>query len=370
MKTIVKHQNKLAYAKFDHFHLRELKLFFKLLSLLEENKNIYTYTAKDIKNFIGMKDQSYEKFEILIRSLQKKTIEIFTNSQDSDVYSIFSILKFKRGEKIIEVKYGEDFLPLILDVDKNYCRYNLKYIENMKSKYSILFYIRSKAEYFKGKFTLTKEDFFKFLGKNYSSNNIDKKIIFPMIEEINSLTDLNLKVSKTYEGQKRGRTKVSGYTFQISKKKITLSEAIKKSVKLAKKNIFISKSKVLNDETVERLLEEFSEKKLVDGLLYAYKEINKDFSTLKYLKTVISRAMEPIEVKKEEKENINKDINTPEEKQQTNYPQYSEKEILIYTLKHENLSLDFFETMKRKNKVMYYNTLKVQLKKMQKSQSE
>lgn len=374
MKSIIKHQNKLAHAKFEQFQLRELKLFFKLLSLLEENKNVYIYTAKEIKNFIGMGDQTYEKFENLIRKLQKKTIEIFVNATDSDIFSIFSVLKFKRSEKIVEVKYGEDFFPLVNNISENYCRYNLKYIEKMKSKYAILFYIRSKAEYFKRKFYISLDELLEYIGKTYTVSNIDKKILLPMIEEINELTDLDIKILKSYRPQKRGRSKLDGYTFEITKKKLVVSEEVKKAIKIAKKNIYISKANILNDETLEILLDEFSEEKLIEGLLYAYREINKQFSTLKYLKTVISRSDKTLMVNLEETmEEISLTTISEEAQEQidstsTLSPQYTEKEILIYTLKNENLSLDFFETMKRKNKVMYYNTLKVQLKKMQESQ--
>ena len=119
------------------------------------------------------------------------------------------------------------------------------------------------------------------------SDVLNRKILNPAVEEINAYTDLNISVEKMYQAQQRGRSKLVGYTFHVSKKEIPISLDLQDAINKAKKNIYISKSKVLNENTIQILLDDISEEDLILGLKYAYAKINKEFNTLEYLKKVI-----------------------------------------------------------------------------------
>lgn len=285
---MVIHQNNLASGRFEDFELRELKLFLTLISNLGKSENYYTADSKFIKDFIGMERKSYSLFEETIKKLQKRTIEIKENEDKYKSYSIFSVLEFDKKEKTVEVEYNPKFLPFIRDLNQgNFCKYYLENIKHLSSRYSILFYMRLQAEAWKRKIYISTDEI-KLLYKNYTQNNIDQKIIKPAIEEINNLTDLNIRVEKIYKGKK-----ISGYDFFISKKEAIISDQLKEAIEKAKKNIYISKSKTLSNECIAILINEFTEEELVFGLKEAYKIINKDFSRLTYLskiiKTIISK---------------------------------------------------------------------------------
>lgn len=283
--NIIKHKNLLGYAKFEDFELRELKLLLKLIVEYQNTKDT-TFSAQKIKKFINMDKKSYQEFGRIVRELGKKEIIIPENDK-INIYHIFSKLTFDLKLKEIVLNYTPDFLQLIENIDNKYCKYNLKNIENLKSKYSILIYLRGRADLFKNKFTVSLDDMRKYYGKNYAVNDIDKYILSPALEEINKFTDLNISVEKMYQAQQRGRSKLVGYTFYVSKKEIPISLELQDAINKAKKNIYISKSKVLNENTIKILLDEILEEDLISGLKYAYQKINKEFTTLEYLKKVV-----------------------------------------------------------------------------------
>lgn len=281
IQEVVIHKNNLAQGKFEDFELRELKLFLTLISNLGKQSESFLADAKFIKSYIGMDSQSYSKFEIVIRRLQKRVIEIRESESKYKTYSIFSVLEFDKVEKTVNVEFNPKFVPLIHDLKDNYCKYALSNIKNLKSKYAILLYMRCQAEAFKTKFTISIDEMRVLFGKNYTANNIGKKILTPALEEINNSTDLFVESTSEYSGRQ-----ITGYTFRI-KKVFNISEELESAIAQAKKNIFISKSGVINKDTIGILFNEFTEEELIEGLKESYKAIKKDFSTLSYLKAVI-----------------------------------------------------------------------------------
>lgn len=374
-KDIVIHQNKLSYGKFEEFELRELKLLLKLIAEYSKDPQPKVFLeAKDIKRFVNMERDNYSVFESLIRRLGKREILIKDPEKNRYVvYHIFSKLYFDLDNKIVELSYTPDFLPLISNLEKNFCKYDLENIEKLKSKYSVLFYIRAKAEMFKKKFSLSLDDISSLYGKKYISytENIDKKIIIPMLKEINEHTDIVIFTEKEYEAQQRGRSKVKGYIFKIDKKTLTVSPELEKAIAKAKRNIYIAKSKTLNDGTVQILLGSMNEAQLIAGLNRAYEVINRDFTALKYLQKVIEQA----EIT--EKNSKDTKVEEPEEKKkEKEIPKVSdevleiESEIINYAVKKMNIDKGFFETMKRNNNLLYKLTLAEYKKQMDKEKEK
>lgn len=366
----IRHHNSISYGKLEEFELRELKLFLALMTEVKKDVLVYTYNSVDVKQFINMGDQSYKAFEKIISNLQKRRIVIFENENKYTAYNIISLLKLDKKEKSILVKYNQDFFPLINDFNNNFCKYKLKNIEPLKSKYSIIFYMLSKANLFKKKYFLSVEEVREKIGQKIRINNLDARVFEPMIEEINRFTDINLAIEKEYTNTVgRGRSTLVGYTFVVNKKIIEVSEELKKAVTKAKKNIYILKSKVLNKETIQILLDEVSEEELISGLNFAYKKINKDFTKLEYLKKVILSndnilIKDEIEILEKEKEIKILDISNIEnavilDKEETFKEEILEMEetLIEYLVKTENVNKETLISLKKKSSQIYENTL-------------
>ncbi len=374
------HRNALAEGIFEKFELRELKLFLALIANVNKNSLEYFLDAREIKRFIGMDTDSYKIFEKCILNIQSRKIFIPIDKDRYESYSIFSVLKFDKKEKTIKIIYNPFFFPFLVDFDGNFCKYKLKNIKDLTSKYSILFYMLCKSRQFKKEFILSVNEINLKIGKVIRSNNLDKIVLTPVVEEINKYTDLNIEITKNYETSKKGRS-ISGYKFNISKKIIEISSELKKAFNKAKKNIFISKSKVLNDESIQILLDEISEVDLINGLNFAYKKVNKDFSKLEYLKKVILSANKEELMESVDEFNKSDEIKLVEEKIKPKIVMESTKEYiqvqnnLELTEEEENKALEylvnieghneeFLISMKNKSKGIYHNTLKNGLKNM------
>lgn len=374
------HRNALAEGIFEKFELRELKLFLALIANVNKNSLEYFLDAREIKRFIGMDTDSYKIFEKCILNIQSRKIFIPIDKDRYESYSIFSVLKFDKKEKTIKIIYNPFFFPFLVDFDGNFCKYKLRNIKDLTSKYSILFYMLCKSRQFKKEFILSVNEINLKIGKVIRSNNLDKIVLTPVVEEINKYTDLNIEITKNYEVSKKGRS-ISGYKFNISKKIIEISSELKKAFNKAKKNIFISKSKVLNDESIQILLDEISEVDLINGLNFAYKKVNKDFSKLEYLKKVILSANKEELMESVDEFNKSNEIKLVEEKIKPKIVMESTKEYiqvqnnLELTEEEENKALEylvnieghneeFLISMKNKSKGIYHNTLKNGLKNM------
>ena len=348
----VVHHNNLANGKFEDFELRELKLFLSLLSEVKENNEQYNYNAKNIKNFI-MGNKSYDDFEKIIRRLQKRIILIKENENRYETYSIFSVLKFDRLKKEIKVHYNPEFFPLISNFKNNFCKYKLKYIYPLSSKYSIMFYMMCKANQFKKKFFLSIEEMNIKIGKNLRSNNLDKLVLNPILYEINHHTDIKIEIKKEYKYllQSKGRPKLSGYLFKIDDKEVELSKELLDAIEEAKKNVYIYNSNVLNKKTIKILLEEISEDELIKGLLYSYINIKKNFTKLQYLKTTILKY-----IKKSKSKNIISNYSDDNK-----IPEEIEMKIIDY-LVSEGANIRMLKDIKKSNKLVYFNILKGSIK--------
>ncbi|MGL5355627.1 MAG: replication initiation protein [Cetobacterium sp.] len=374
----IAHHNSIAKGKLEDFELRELKLFLALMSDIEKDKILYEYPHLKIKQFINMGDQSYTIFNKVIKKLQKRVLVI--NNEDEEFrYSIFSLLYFNNKTKTITVEYSHRFFPLISEFQNNFCKYKLKNLENLTSKYSVIFYILCKANQFKKEFVLSNSDIELKIGKKMKSNDLDRRVLDPVVSEINTHTDINIEIKKEYAHKiGRGRTSLTGYRFVVSKKILEITNELKVAINKAKKNIYIQKSMVLNYESLQLLLSDIPEKKLILGLNFAYSKINKEFTKLEYLKKVILTSSEN-EIKSvtkqsiketnidelienhkdiiEQKLNIKKTVNTI-------ISEDLEAKIIEYLINVENINQSFLINLKRKSNTIYQNLLKSNIHKI------
>lgn len=372
-KKIVVHSNDIAYAEFDEFEMREMKLLLSLIATVTDDKP-YFYDAKEMKRIVGMESQAYSKFAKLITNLQKQVLKINLEDDKYKTYNIFSVLSFDPKNKTIEIEYNSKFIPFILNFNKNFSKYYLENVEGLNNKYAIILYLRARANIFKYQFKLSVEEIQKKYGNNYKASDIDKRILVPALTEINKFTDINITVEKEYLASGRGRSKVVGYVFKISKKKKDLEENIYKVMNIANKNRFILNSKTINKESINLLLQEYSEEELVVGLKYAYKKINANFKTLTYLKKVINSGLEEKENKKndidlvEDEEIVSadlvevmKDRVVADDEQTSDIVEYTSEEeerLVNYILENDGITYDFLQNMKCKSKSVYVNTLR------------
>ena len=124
----------------------------------------------------------------------------------------------------------------------------------------------------------------------------------------------NLKLEKIKTGKKvtslkftwNGKQKEAIDIKEAEVVEIEISEQLNKAIEKAKKNRFIVN--LLTLDNIEILTQMFQENDLVKGLLWAYKEVKQDISTLNYLIKTIRTGAEQKEIKIKVKESKNKEV--------------------------------------------------------------
>lgn len=178
------------------FELLEFKIseFAELCGIDEiKSGSEYTRVKKAIKEicdksaWIKMKDG---KTETLIRWIDKPYME--------------------EGSGTIKIKLDNDLKPYLLQLQKNFTAYELKYILTLKSKYSIRFYEFLNSIHYrpleKYEYTLSFEQLKQVVGADYNTyQNLNERVIKPIVSEINEKTNKRI----VFENIKKGKAVVA-----------------------------------------------------------------------------------------------------------------------------------------------------------------
>ena len=262
-------------------------------------------------------------------------------------------------------------------------------VSQISGAYTMRMYGLLKDHLLKGDIELEKEEIFNFfmLPKSYENKtNLEKKFIIPTLEEVEKVSGIKTK----YEFKPKNRytsiifypklkKKVQSDRLEIidrteeqkyPEKELT---ALEKKIKKSKKNIYVSKAwnkrvdnkieKILNEEgeefvlyILDALYENLKnpiEKTLVqymNGIIKKYKNLK-----INIKKPLVKKNMEiiPVEEILEKTENLSVKLSD-----------FTESEIKIAVKKvidKENLNLSFFETLRKKSEVVFFNTIKAYL---------
>ena len=123
---------------------------------------------------------------------------------------------------ILEITFAPDVVPLITRLEKHFTSYQLKQVAQLTSKYAIRLYEILIAWKGVGKTPfISLENFRHQLGLEVNEYkkmvNFKSRVLEPAIQQINDLTDINVK----YEQHKSGRS-ISGFTFKLKQKNLDI----------------------------------------------------------------------------------------------------------------------------------------------------
>ena len=283
VKKEVIYSNDFSEVIFTNYNLRHKKLLLLLIAGLNETDKTYTFEGKAIKIAINMERKAYTEFSKLLMELQDKPFLMYNKeTEELDRISIFDKITFTRDKKIL-VTFGNSARKFFLNLKGNFSKFLVKNIENLSISNSIDLYLRAETNLFRNNFYMSIDEIKRYFEVNYqSSKDIEVRIIKPCCKDISENTNINIE----YQKIKKGKS-IDGYKFLINRN-FKISDNLFEAIEKAKKNIYINKSKVLdNEKNIYTLFSEFSEEKLIFGLKYCYQNINKEFKTLTYIKNTI-----------------------------------------------------------------------------------
>ena len=215
--NVVTNANDLIEARYT-LNLNEQKIILYAVSNLERSKdkfNVLELKTKEFMELIGASKFRYTEIKKIVKGLMKKQLSIETKEFDLVVNWVTSV-KYIKNTGIIELEFSENLVPYLLQLQKEFTRYQLKNILYLKNKYSIRMYelLKQYEKIGKRDFTINKlKDNLMIQGKYDDFRNLESRVIKKAIQEINEYTDLHVD----YEKIKTGRS-VTSILFKIASK--------------------------------------------------------------------------------------------------------------------------------------------------------
>lgn len=318
MREIVKYHNDINKVNLSSYSEKELNLFFSLIFLSKEKGETKLIIPFSELKELADGDKNRERFIKNLINVNKKLIKLNHQIEVDNVihiFTLFNTFSIDKDNNTLTVEINKIFSYMLSNLIGNFTKFDLLEFVSLKSSYSKnLFKLLKQWESVKSK-EFSIDEIRKLLGvpNSYTSTNFNERVLKPIMEELPKYFS-NLKIEKIKTGRKVTSIK---FTWESKKEiidlneneviEIKISKELNKAIEKAKKNRYIEK--FLNVDNIELLLEMFEENDLIKGLIWAYKEVKQEITSLNYLVKTIKTGTNKKEkklvvVQEEQKKNI------------------------------------------------------------------
>lgn len=185
---------------------------------VSEFKELTKTSHKDIYNQLDEATTKLMRRVVEIRDTDKKGKRSFKK------LTIMTKAEYKEGEGQISIKLNDEIKPYLLELKGQFTQYQLKYVMQMKSVYTLRIYELLKqyenTKTLSRKFELDELKAHLGITSEYPVfKDFEKRVLEVSKKEINTLTDIEIDYKKLYKGNKKGRgVPVVGVEFSIDTK--------------------------------------------------------------------------------------------------------------------------------------------------------
>ena len=205
--NIVSKSNELIQASY-RLSLPEQRLVLCCLSKVDSSKEIpqkITLSASEYADFTGVNmKKAYEQLYDAADRLFERKIEFVEGEKKRRYRWIQSDAKKVSGEGAVTLKWGDDILKYISQLNNKFTSYKLKHVSSLTSVYSIRIYELLMQFNSTGKRIIDVDELREVLGaknKYRDFKGFNQHVISKAIKELNSRSDLTIE----YETIKRGK---------------------------------------------------------------------------------------------------------------------------------------------------------------------
>lgn len=211
---------------------------------------LHRITAIEYQTHFGCAlPMAYESLKSACKSLYESDFVWIGEDEDGDPQEVSSRFVqravYNEGKGYVEVMFGNDIIPLITRLSKEYTEYELIQIRNLNSVYALRVFETLMQWRIVGKTPLiTIGNLRKRLGiedhQYKTMSNFKKRVLDLAVNEINEHTE----ITATYKQHKEGRN-IIGFTFIFKPKKLVKSLSIEGNfIKLSEPQIKLFSSKL------------------------------------------------------------------------------------------------------------------------------
>ena len=214
-QLVSKHNNLIQNARFD-LSAQEQKIIAFMISKIKPTDTGLEYKVFRLDDFLELTGANYSTLKggsaksylkSTLKGLRDKSFWITRDDGREVLCSWLNKVVLDFRADMVLLRLDDELLPFLVGLGKNFMHYQLFYILEMSSGYSIRLYELLKSEAWKGKPALYQVDEIKRLlgveGKYIGTNsaNFYRKCIDIAVREINELTDLKVAFKKIKTGK-------------------------------------------------------------------------------------------------------------------------------------------------------------------------
>lgn len=220
---VVKANELIQNSRFEMTALQQ-RLVLLIISKIRREDKEFNYCEISVKEFCditqidGRSGENYARIKKAIKSIADKSVWIQTKRGEETLVRWIEKPYIDYNSGVIRIRLDQDMKPYLLQLKKNFTRYELYWIMNLRSKYSIRLYELLKSHYyihnesFSWTFPISelKE---RLNAQNYKVfKDFKRRCLAPAVDEINRSTDLDV----IFYTEKVGRS-IEGITFFFQK---------------------------------------------------------------------------------------------------------------------------------------------------------
>ena len=241
-KIVVKANELIQQSRFS-LSVQQQKIVLYLISQIQawdDDFKLYEFNIIDFCKMCGIdydNGKNYANLKDAVKIIADKSLWVTLENGRETLLRWIEKPYIDKNNGTIQIRLDKDMKPFLLQLKKNFTRYELFWTLSFKSKYTIRLYELIKSVHYKENEIYIKEFDLKELkrmmgAEHYKTyQHFKERALLPAIAEINGYSDKNIE----YDIIKRGRA-ISGIRFTISTKetmeRIRLSSEIEKELGL------------------------------------------------------------------------------------------------------------------------------------------
>ena len=219
-ELVVKHNDLLRKSRYT-LSANEQKIIIYLISKINADDKELKEIEINILDFckvigIEINGDAYNRVKETIKSLADKSWWLTFTEKKETLFRWINEAEIEKGNGTIKLQLSNHLKPYLLELKKNFTKYELINILSLRSKYSIRLYELLKSYLWQGGWQVSVKEIRELLeteGKYKEFKDFRKRVLNPAIEEINGYTDLQIEISTL----KRGKS-ISHLHFKIDEK--------------------------------------------------------------------------------------------------------------------------------------------------------
>ncbi|MGX0039470.1 plasmid replication initiation protein [Staphylococcus warneri] len=279
-ETVV-YRNEMNLVPLRRFTSTELDLFFSLCNKLKEQETRkVTIPFEELKYLSNYYTRSQERFINDLEHVYDKMLNltyIERNGRSFEKFVLFTSYKVDLDEENLSISVNSDLKHILNSITADFTKFELREMTHLKSTYAKNMFRLLKQYKHTGYVIMNLADFKNRLDipKTYQMNDITKRVLKPIINELSSIFD-NLNINKikakkgrkiewlefTFDAEKRIHSKRKPQKANVTKSKKYISR--EKTPKWLEDPTYNYETKEMDDPQLEREREAFLKQLEVD----------------------------------------------------------------------------------------------------------